>query len=134
MLAAVGAASIIGLADAADAHPVLQSEAMFNLTQEQQASLQQIYSDYETQVMPLQRQLQAKRAELDALYYSNNGDKSKMQILFREAGDIEAKLFTANGELRSKLDAKGLAGYAGYGHGDEHGGGHGGGHRRGGHW
>lgn len=133
MLAAVGMVSVLSFAGVANANPLYHGGAGGGLTQEQQSALQQIYTDYEKQAMPLQRQLQAKRAELDALYYSESSDSSKVQTLFREAGDIEAKLFALNSEMRKKLDANGLSGAGGNGyahHGGERRGGHGGG----GHW
>ncbi|CAK7041674.1 MAG: hypothetical protein DELT_02852 [Desulfovibrio sp.] len=145
MLAAVGMVSILGFAGVANANPLWHGNSGWHggggagVTQEQQTALQQIYADYDKQAAPLQRQLQAKRAELEALYYGGNKDSSKVQTLFRETGDIEAKLFALNSELRTKLEAQGFSGYGGqagmngYNYRGGHGGGHGG-HRGGGHW
>lgn len=138
VLAALGMVAILGFAGVANANPLYHRGGGNALTPEQQTALQKIYSDYDKQVMPLQNQLQAKRAELDALYYNNSGESSKAQTLFREAADIEAKIFALNSQLRSKLEGQGFAGYAGMngyhnGGGHNRGGGHGG-HRGGGHW
>jgi hypothetical protein len=110
--------SVLGLADAAGAQPPHHNAMMPEITQEQQAALQQIYADYEKQALPLQRQLRAKKAEIDALYYGGGDNSkvqsgnSKVQSLFREIGDIEAKLFEAKSEFHSRLDAKGLSSFA----------------------
>lgn len=135
MLAVFGLVSVLGLSGIANANPLYHSGTSAAMTQEQQTALQQIYADYEKQAAPLQRQLQAKRAELDALYYNNNGDSSKAKTLFREISDLEAKLFAVDSDLRSKLEAKGISSYGrNGGSGYAHGGGHGGRHRGGGHW
>ena len=147
---ALGMAMIIGASGSAFAYPGNHGWGGQQMTQEQQTALQEIYSEHNKQCAPLQRQLMAKRSELDALYYGQNADSGKVQGLHREIADIEAKLFTADAELRKKLNDKGLVsgGFAMHhggemfdGQGPHHGGGrngggwpmHGGGHG-GGHW
>ena len=111
---AMAFAAFIGLTGVAGANPLYHNWMAPGLTQEQQAAMQQVYLDYEKQILPLQRQLEDKRVELDALYYGNSGDSGKAKTLLQEAADIEAKIFAANSEFRSKLEAKGVAGFDGY--------------------
>lgn len=80
------------------------------MTQEQQAVAQEIYADHDKQTLPLRQQLMAKRAELNSLYYAEKSDSSKAQSLYREIADIQAKLYSANADLRKKLSDKGIAG------------------------
>lgn len=114
------------------------------LTPEQQTAAQEIYSQHDKAAGPLYQQLAAKRAELEAQRFAEKPDSGKVQGLFREIADIEARLFTINTEFRSRLSDKGIAcpgggggyhnqGYGGY-HGGRHNGGSGygyGGHGRG---
>lgn len=138
---ALGIVTILGATGAAFAYPANHGAGA--LTQEQQAAAQELYANYSQATAALQQQLAAKRAELDALYYGQNADNGKAQALYREIADMEAKLFTAGRDLRSKLAEKGLSGggygshmgYAGgygYGGGYGHGGGHGAGYGHGG--
>lgn len=111
------------------------------LTDEQQTAVQAIFAEHNKAVSPLRKQLAAKQAELDALYYADNKDNAKIQALFREMADIEAKLYTADADLKAKLAGQGIddwscrGGY-GRGHRGRHGGygGHGGGHGGRNHW
>lgn len=142
---ALGMAVIIGISGTAFAYPGGHRGAGA-MTQEQQAAAQEIYAEHDQKTAPLRQQLMAKRSELDALYYSQNTDSGKAQSLYKEIADIQARLFTANTDLRKKLSDKGIpvgnhgmrgmncgGMYGGYGmHGGSYGGGgrgmHGGGH------
>ncbi len=42
------------------------------MSDEQRAEMRQIHEDHYAKMAPLRRQMQAKRAELDALYYGND--------------------------------------------------------------
>ena len=104
------------------------------VTSEQQAAAQAISVQHEQAVMPLYLQLNAKKAELDALYYTRNPDSNRVKVLYNEIAGMEAKLFSLNAEYRSKLGVQGgsFTGYRGN-CGDYHGyGRHGGGRYRGG--
>lgn len=93
-----------------------------NYTPEQQAEMQAMWEEHYKQVEPLHRQMRAKQAELDQLYYSDSKDNAKVQKIFRDMADIKAKLYTVNNEYRAKCEAKGFR-QGGMGHG-----------HRGGHW
>lgn len=135
---ALGLVAIMGASGVAFAYPVHHNGGAPALTQEQQNAAQEVYTKYSEAVAPLQQQLMAKRAELDALYYGQNADSGKVQALYRDIADIEAKLFTAGKDLKNKFAEKGIPG-AGYGTHMGYAGGHGhGGHGmnrgNGGHW
>jgi Spy/CpxP family protein refolding chaperone len=85
-----------------------------NYTPEQQAELQALRDAHHTQTAPLYRQLQAKRAELEMLYYNDSKDSAKAQKIFRDMADIKAKLFVLNSEYRARHEAKGFRYGLGY--------------------
>lgn len=105
---------------------------------------QDAYNAYNQKVAPIERQLYAKEAELDALYGNAQPDTDKAQQLFREIGELKGQLFAAEAEIRSQLGNAG-ASYGGmhhpgefpqddYGYRGHRGGGgmrHGGGHHGG---
>ena len=136
---AFGATMLIGASGAAFAYPGNHwgGQAM---TQEQQAAFQKEYADHYNAIAPLRQELLAKRSELRAMSYSNEVDNGKVQALYKDIADAQAKLFMANAAFQKKLADKGIP-YAGtcMGRGGHHGGfmnqGHGmrGGHG-GGHW
>ena len=104
------------------------------LSPEQQAAAQEIYTQHDKAAGPLYQQLAAKRAELEAQRYAEKPDSGKVQGLFREIADIEARLFTINSDFRSRLSEKGFPcpGWGGgYGHTQGYGGDHGGRHNGG---
>ena len=106
---ALGMAAIIGISSTASAYPGDHRGGWQGMTQEQQAAAQEIYANYDQQTAPLRQQMMAKRAELDALYYGQNADSSKVQSLYKDIADIQAKLFTANTEMQKKLADKGIS-------------------------
>lgn len=120
---ALGMAVILGAAGIASAYPGGHGYGWGNtgMNQEQQAAAQEIFAEHAKVVSPLHQQMMAKRAELEALSYGKNVDDAKIQSLYREIGDINAKLFKANSDLRAKLEAKGITGGFG-GHGGHRGG------------
>lgn len=65
--------------------------------------IQDAYAAYQQKAAPIEQQLYAKQAELDALYANPQPDTAKAQHLFREIGDLEGQLFAAGVELRSRL-------------------------------
>lgn len=111
---ALGISALIGMSGQAMAYPGSHGGGNPSVSQEQREAAQEIFAEHAKAVAPLHRQLQAKRAELNALSYADKPDQSKVQALFREIADIRAKLFSANADLRGKLEAKGIAG-PGYG-------------------
>lgn len=117
------------------------------MTREEQAVVQPLFAEHEKAVYSLRESIRAKRAELDALYYSGSKDSAKVQAVYREMADLKAKLFMARLDLKAKLAEKGFTdfdlrggpdcggprgrhGYGGYGgrHGGWRNGGHGGWH------
>lgn len=79
-----------------------------NYTPEQQAEMQSMWDAHYKQVDPLHRQMRAKHAELEQLYYSDSKDDAKVQKIFRDMADIKAKLYTINNDYRAKCEAKGF--------------------------
>lgn len=106
---ALGVSALIGLSGQALAYPGNHGGGNSSISQEQREAAQEIFAEHAKTVAPLHRQLQAKQAELNALSYADKPDQAKVQALFRDIGDIRAKLFSANADLRGKLEAKGIA-------------------------
>ena len=123
---ALGAAILVGTAGAALAFPGYHGGGQA-MNQEQQAAVRKEYAEHYNATAPLHREVMAKRAELQAMSYNKNVDNGKVQSLYREIADIEARLFTANAVFEKKLADQGIP-YAGQGMGY---GGHRGGHRGG---
>ncbi|MDR2392122.1 MAG: hypothetical protein LBE84_10655 [Planctomycetota bacterium] len=76
---------------------------------------QDAYDAYGRKAAPLERQLYAKQAELDAVYASPQPDTAKAQQLFREIGELKGQLFAAWAELHAQL-GESDAPYAGMPH------------------
>ncbi len=80
----------------------------YGLSAEQQAAAQKIHAEHYAATAPLQQQLYARQAELDAQIYAQGGDDKKVQSLTREVGDIRAKLYAAQVDLRRALAKAGI--------------------------
>lgn len=76
---------------------------------------QDAYNAFNQKVAPIQQQLYAKEAELDAVYANPQPDTAKAQQLFKEIGDLRGQLFAAEAELRSQVGDSG-APYGGMHH------------------
>jgi hypothetical protein len=75
------------------------------------ADVQKLRREHEKKVGPMHQQLQAKRAELDAIYYATGAvDVPKVQKLYKEIADIKAELFVERASLKRKLAEKGVYG------------------------
>lgn len=95
---------------------------------------QEAYNAYSQKVAPIEQQLFAKQAELDAVYANPQPDTAKAQQLYKDIAELKGQLFAAQAELRSQVGDSG-APYAGMHHPGEfsQGGGYGNmGHRGGG--
>lgn len=57
---------------------------------------------YGQRIAPLEQQLYAKQAELDAIYASAQPDTARAQQLFKEIGELQGQLFAAQTELRAQ--------------------------------
>lgn len=79
-----------------------------NLSPEKQAAVQKLYTDLNAATGPVRQQLYAKQSELNALYYSGTTDTKKFQALSREIGDLNAKLYEAQANLRTQLAKEGV--------------------------
>jgi hypothetical protein len=89
-----------------------------NMTPEQYAASQKVWNESNQKIQPLQRQMLAKQAELDALYYSGVPQNDpKVQGLMQEVNDLDTKLYALYGEMRSKMNEGGVP----YGYGMERG-------------
>lgn len=89
---------------------------MYGMAPEKQAAIQKLYVEYNTATAPVRQQLFAKQSELSALYYSGTTDTKKFQALTREIGDLNAKLYEAQMNLRNQLAKEGVPA-SGMGHG-----------------
>ncbi|MDR2820741.1 MAG: hypothetical protein LBB60_09475 [Desulfovibrio sp.] len=89
-----------------------------NMPPEQYAAMQEAYAEAGRTIQPLEQQLYARQAELDALYYKDIPQSDpKSQALIKEIGELEAKLYAARSEMRAKLGDKGFAPGRGAWHG-----------------
>ncbi|EOD55962.1 hypothetical protein [Aeromonas molluscorum] len=102
----LGTISTLGIYGSANAQgPINGYQSM---TPEQQISVNKVYSEYEKTTLPLQQQLIMKQAEFDSLTYGGASQNTeKAQSLIREIGELNAKLYAARSEMRSKLVAIG---------------------------
>ncbi|GFH62464.1 MAG: hypothetical protein ZNDK_0235 [Candidatus Desulfovibrio kirbyi] len=99
-------AALLGVAGMADAYGPWGKNDM---SPEQHAAMQEMYAESGKTIQPLQQQLYAKQAELDALYYKDTPlNDPAVQALKKEVNDLDAKLYAAHAELRAKMDAKGI--------------------------
>lgn len=89
---------------------------MYSMSPEKQAVIQKLYVEYNTATAPVRQQLFAKQSELNALYYGGTTDTKKFQTLTREIGDLNAKLYEAQMNLRNQLAKEGVPA-SGMGHG-----------------
>lgn len=96
--------------------PGMGMGGMYGMAPEKQAAIQKLYVEYNTATAPVRQQLFAKQSELSALYYSGTTDTKKFQTLTREIGDLNAKLYEAQMNLRNQLAKEGVPA-SGMGHG-----------------
>ncbi|MCK9240599.1 periplasmic heavy metal sensor [Desulfocurvus sp.] len=108
------------------------------LTPEQREQAIFLFEEHQKAVIPLHEQLRAKHALLDSALRARPVDEKAVDALTGELGELKARLFAAQVELRKKLAAAGLPDMGarmmdcpgrgpGQGHGMGHGMGHGGG-------
>lgn len=81
---------------------------MQGLTPEKQAVVQKVYAEYNAFAAPLSQQLFAKQSELNALLYGGAADSGKIPALTKEIGDLNAKLYNAQVNLRKQLVKEGV--------------------------
>ncbi len=81
---------------------------MQGLTPEKQAIVQKAYAEYNAFAAPLSQQLFAKQSELNALLYGGAADSGKIAALTKEIGDLNAKLYSAQVNLRKQLVKEGV--------------------------
>jgi hypothetical protein len=93
---------IIGIAGMALAHGHMMGQA--GMTPEQHQAAQDRYIEFEKKMQPLRKQLYAKRAELDALYYSEAPQNdAKIQSLIKDIAELDARLYAAHLEMRKQM-------------------------------
>lgn len=78
------------------------------LTAEQQMQAKKIFDESYEKTRNIRQTLGAKRAELDALLSGQDPDKSKIEDLSREIGELRGKMISERVEVRSKLAKAGL--------------------------
>jgi hypothetical protein len=80
-----------------------------SLTPQQFAAMQEIYADFHKRIQPMQQEMYAKQAELDAFRFRDlPHDDPGVQKLLREIEDLDAKLYAAHKEMRAQMNAKGV--------------------------
>ncbi len=95
-----------------------------NLTDDQRNQLETLNREFFDQTADIRSQLEAKSAELNALLYAQNPDRSKIESVQREIGDLRSKLDQKRLDYEfkvRKVDPNGAYGYydhhmGGYGH------------------
>lgn len=87
-----------------------------NLTAQQLQQLEQVRSDLEQKTLPLERQVESKRMELDALMASSNPDLDRVRALRGEIRQLQSKLddawFEASAQVSQFLTPQQRAQYA----------------------
>lgn len=78
------------------------------LTQQQQATLQQILNENSAKVGPLHDELARKEAELQGVLDSPAPDQGRIASLSREIGELRGKIMNAQVEMRGKLASAGI--------------------------
>jgi hypothetical protein len=95
-----------------------------SLTPEQFAAMQEIHAEFSKRIQPLQQDLYAKQAELDAFRFKGTPyEDPAVQKLIREIDDLDTQLYAAHKELRARMNAGGIP-YYGHGMGPGYGGWH----------
>lgn len=88
-----------------------------NMPPEQYTAMQQIQAEFGKTILPLQQQMSAKQAELDALYYDGTPQNDpKVQTLMKEISVLDTKHYAAQNEMRIKMIENGIP-YGGSGMG-----------------
>lgn len=80
----------------------------YQLTPEQMATVQKIFTDNYAGMDATRQALTAKRAELDAQLANPNPDMDKIESLSREIGELRGKMLAARANVRSQLAKQGL--------------------------
>lgn len=89
---------------------------MANIPPEKQAVAQKLYAEFTSSTAGVRQQLYAKQSELNALYHGGAPDTKKYQALTREIGDLNAKIYEAQANLRAQLAKEGIPASAMGGH------------------
>lgn len=112
-LAALLALGVAAWAEAANGRQYRpDAQAYPGLSAEQEAAARKLFSESAANTSQIREQLRAKRAELDAQLASPEPNKSKIESLSREIGELRGKLMAARVELRSRLADEGIPGEA----------------------
>ncbi|MDR1686539.1 MAG: hypothetical protein LBR82_08915 [Desulfovibrio sp.] len=105
---------MLGLAGAADAQGPRGGCGYYSLSPEQQKAAQEIQDAFDARIRPVQQQLFAKQAELDALYYKGTPQNdAKVQSLMKEIRNLDSELYTAFAEQRKQMNDKDIPHYGG---------------------
>ncbi len=126
MLALAAVLGFAGLASAQSHTPNVQEHGMgmgatgghmYGLTPEKQAAAQKIYAEHNAATAQLRQQLFAKQSELNAQLYGGATDDKKVQALTKEIGDLNARLFESQVNLKRQLAKEGIPAMGGMGMG-----------------
>ena len=118
--ASLALAALLGLSGLAFAGPGRGHHPEMDMTPEQYTASQEVRNEFHQKIRPLQRQMFAKEAELDALYYNGVAENDpRVQGLLKEADDLKVRLQALHGEMRSRMKERGVpqAYGRGWGHG-----------------
>ena len=78
------------------------------MTQEQYAKAQQLAAENYAAINPIFQQWQAKQAELNAQVYRQTPEKTKIEALSKEIGELQGKLYAEQANLEAKLVKEGI--------------------------
>ncbi|MDR2603780.1 MAG: hypothetical protein LBC55_00300 [Desulfovibrio sp.] len=105
---------VLCLAGAAYAQGPRGGCGYYSLSPEQQKAAQEIQDAFDARIRPVQQQLFAKQAELDALYYKGTPQNdAKVQSLMKEIRTLDSELYTAFAEQRKQMNDRDIPHYSG---------------------
>ena len=114
---ALSLVALLGISGIAIAAGPMWGYSGMNMPPEQSTAMQQIQAEFSKTILPLQQQMSAKQAELDALYYNGTPQNDpKVQTLMKEISVLDTKHYAAQNEMRIKMNENGIP-YGGSGMG-----------------
>lgn len=84
-------------------NPWAQTPNTWGLTTEQTNQIQEIVSRWQNEMQPLWTSLQAKNGELQSLLWEANPDRSAVETIAKEIGDLQAQIQGKSVERRNAI-------------------------------
>jgi hypothetical protein len=102
----------LGLAGTAAAQGPQGGCGYYSLSPEQQKAAQEIQAAFDARIRPVQQELFAEQAELDALYYRGTPQNDpKVQSLMKKIRTLDSELYAAVAEQRKQMNDKDIPHY-----------------------